>query len=139
MNKNMNKKYLKISLIIFIILCLAGVTVYFLKTKNQQVDSLTADSAIKDMMTKEEIYSMGLYYLGNYEVLSRDESGKPLTYQIISLNKKKPISLELMDDSEKAAINITETEKIQVLERDENGQVLVYKIIKDDADIDKRY
>jgi hypothetical protein len=135
----MNKKYLKIGLIAIIILYLVGVSFYILKTKNQENGNQTANSNVKDMLTKKEIYSMGLFYLGNYEVLSRDESGKPLTYQIISLKERKPISLELMDKTEKAKMNIAETEKIQVLERDENGQVLVYKVIKNDTDIDKSY
>ena len=139
----MNKKYLKIIVIVLVILILAVAAVYLVKIKmvgnNIPSNNKTVDLSKKDIMSEQDRDSLGLYHLGVYEVLARDKSGKPTSYQLISLNEEKPIATEFMTDDEKTKEQIDPKYKIQIIERDASGTVSVYKVIKSDTDIVKQY
>ena len=138
----MNKKYLKLIIIPLIILILAVVAVYFVTSKNTGDDlsvNKKVDLSKKDIMSEQDKNSLGLYHLGIYEVLARDKSGKPTSYQLVSLNEEKPISTELMTDTEKVKLQIDPKYKIQVIQRDASGAVSAYKVLKSDTDIVKQY
>lgn len=135
----MNNKLTK-GIIIFTVLIFIAALFYFLYSKKDSVSETGKESEkVIELMTTSEINSIGLYHLGVYEVLSRDENGKPLSYRLINVKEEQEIPLEFMSEEEKAAKNFSEDYKIQVLQRDENGKVIAYRIIKDENDVLKKY
>lgn len=54
---------------------------------------------------------------------------------------KRPIKLELMNETEKSSFGISTSsaERVQVLERDASGNPTVYRLISSDADILTEY
>lgn len=135
----MNNKYLKRGIIFLAVLILIAGIFYFVYKKNNPAEYFTEVSSKADIMTESERNSIGLYHLGVYEVLSRDENGNPKSYRLISLRDEDPIDLEFMSDAEKSEKLFNKDYKIQVLERDETGKITAYKIIRDESDIVKKY
>jgi len=70
----MNKKYLKIVAIIILVVLLAVIAIYFVTKNNGSQNSITEKKV--EIMSEAERGSLGLYHLGVYEVVSRDEAGK---------------------------------------------------------------
>jgi hypothetical protein len=134
----MKNKYIKI-LIVMIAILLFTVLVFYLKNRVNPTNSFSVDYHKKQIMTEEEKNSIGLYHLGEYEVLARDDSGKITTYRLNKLLDEKPIETEFMSDDAKKKQGFLPDVKIQVLQRDKSGKVLVYKIIKNDSDVMNKY
>ncbi len=141
----MNKKYLKFLILLVVILVIGLLlTFYFINKKEAIHLGTTPQSMVTEIkgepMTEAEKNSLGLYHLGNYEVFSRDESGKPLTFKMLSLNDEKDIAVpEFMSDTEKESREIPLDYKIQILERDASATITAYKVINRDEDIVNKY
>lgn len=97
------------------------------------------DTAGKDIMSTEELESLGLYHRAVYEVLERDKSGKVIKTQLIGIKKAESLASEIMTIEEKTTFNIASTTKIQILKRDSKGNIVSYRVMKDDNDIIKNY
>ena len=148
----MNKKYLKIAIIILAICLISAAAFYFIyKNKiqsNNPSNSTTTSTATTtkgrsyknvDIMTPEEKIALKLYTRGVYEVISRDADGKPKDFRILGLERPKDITFEAMSDADKAKKALATSTKIQVLKRDAHGNIVQYRLMKDDSDILKRY
>lgn len=147
----MNKKYLKIVIIVLAICLISVATFYFIyKNKIQSNNPIngatTTTTATKGksyknvvIMTPEEKIALKLYTRGVYEVLSRDADGKPKDFRILGLERPKDIKFEAMSDTEKTKKALATSTKIQVLRRDAAGNVIQYRIMKDDSDILTKY
>lgn len=131
------KKNIKILIIIVSILILS-VAVFYLVNKKNANNQENGGRKI-EIMTDDEKNAIGLYHLGVYEVISRDENQNVTSYKLTKLEDEKPISIEFMTEEEKAKKSLYTPEKIQVLQRDKNGEVVAYKIIKSDSDVISRY
>jgi len=141
--KHMNKKSIKLLVILSIILLLFCLSFYIYKIyKNQKnyQNSNTQSTPIststkQELLNQSEIGKLNLYHAGIYEVLSRDKDNNITSYRVIGIKKPQELKLELMTDAEKAAQGVNPSSKIQVLERDESGKVTAYRLIKKDSDI----
>ena len=134
----MNKNNLKILIIIIFVFVLAAITFYVFK-KNNTNTGIVFNANKVEIMSDDEINSLGIYHLGVYEVVSRDQSGKITNYKLSELKDEKPIDVEFMTDEEKAAKNLSTYYKIQVLDRDKEGNAIAYKIIGKESDVLNRY
>lgn len=130
------KKNIKIVVIIVSILILS-VAIFYLV--NKKIANTIKNDKKVEIMTDDEKNSTGLYHLGVYEVVSRDETGKVTAYKLTKLEDEKPINVEFMTEEEKANKGMSSNIKIQVLQRDKSGKVVAYKIIKNDSDVISRY
>lgn len=128
----MNKKIIKLSTILIIILIALGSACFYYYKTNQKSSNSTVATANHDIINKDELNELNLYHLGVYEAVSRDDKGKVTAYKFLGLKDPEPINLELMTDAEKAERYLAPGTKAQVLERDANG-----KIVKYDAKINK--
>ena len=136
MNKN-NFKILVVVVSVFVFIS-AGVTFYLFKKNNINTGILFNATKV-EIMSDDEMDSLGLYHLGVYEVVSRDQSGKITDYKLSKLKDEKSINVEFMTDEEKAAKNLSTYYKIQVLDRDKEGNAIAYKIIEKESDVLNRY
>lgn len=127
------RKNIKLVIIIVVILILSVVGTYQLAKK------ITANKDPRQIMTNDERRTLNLYHLGNYEVISRDTSGKVDTYHFINLNQSQPLKLEWMTEEEKTKIGLDISAQGQVLERDSQGKVMAYRVIYKDEDIITEY
>lgn len=142
----MNKKYLKLSIQTIFILLVLALALYLINQKmgNRLFrfgndDSGQFATTTKDIMTEDEKFSLGLYHLGTFEVLSRNELGRPTSFKLISVEEPKAIGVDLMSDAEKAKKRISASTYVQVLKRDSSGRILEYRIMKDANDIMEKY
>ncbi len=142
----MNKKYLKLSIQIIFILLVLALALYLINQKmgNRLFkfgtdDGIKATSTVKDLMTEDEKFSLGLYHLGIFEVLSRNELGRPTAFKLIGVDEPQAIGIDLMSDAEKAKKRIAASTYVQVLKRDSSGRILEYRIMKDANDIMEKY
>lgn len=118
----MNKKNIKILIIAIVVLFIFALTV-LVTTKTADNNK---DSRPVELMTADEIISLNLYHLGVYEVMSRDASGKIVSYRFLHLEDAKPIELEWMTDAEKTERGLNLSMKAQILRRDSGGKIVKY-------------
>lgn len=139
----MNKKHLKLLIIIACILGVLGVGLslfsLFETYQNKVVIEKVQDSIKPDILSESEKRDLNLYHLGVYDAISRDSNNKVIDYKMIGVENPEEIKLELMTDAEKTEKNLRFDSKMQVLERDENGKVAAYRLIKKDSDIITEY
>lgn len=131
----------KTKIIIIVSISTIALTAFYLLYKNghQNQEIIKDKEHQTEIMTQDERKKLGLYSLGVYEVVSRDEKGEITSYKMIKLLDEEPIEFELMSENDKAVLGIATDIKIQVLKRDESGKVISYKILKNDSDIVKKY
>lgn len=132
----MSKKSIVFSVIIIFIL-LVSVLGVFQITKNLAGNS--NKEITRQLMSEDEKRSLNLYRLGNYEVVSRDTSGKIASYRFLNLKELEPVALEWMTDEEKAKRELDASVKAQILERDGTGKIVSYKIVVKESDIISKY
>jgi len=136
----MNKKNLhQLIIALIIILIVLGLLIFCkIKLLNQNNNqTLSLESA--DILSQEELNNLGLYHLGIYKIVARDENGQAFSYKFIGLKNAQAIEPEFMSDLEKAEKHISPDIKAQVLERNSTGQVIVYRLINNDSDIVSKY
>lgn len=135
----MNKKII-IALLVLILL-LFGLAFFVYKQNNNfaVVSPAPLEETTVTLMTEKEKRDLGLYHLGVYEVLERDESGQITAYQLVDMKGPKAIDPEIVTDVEKEGLIIQPEVKIQVLERDPSGNISAYRVIEDEADVIKEY
>ena len=136
----MNKKYLKPLIYILIALLILGLAAYFLVTRTNLISNKNKVAAVTntkpiEIMTKDEMTASHVYHLGVYQVLTRDNTGKPTSYRFVGVKEPAKISKDLMTDEEKKTFNLASSTKVQVLERDKNGKIVNYRIMKSDSDV----
>jgi hypothetical protein len=127
-------------LIVVSVLVITLLAFYLLYKNGHQESEVIKDKEHQtEIMTQDERRELGLYSLGVYEVVSRDEKGEITSYKMVRLLDEEPIGFELMSENDKAVLGVATDAKIQVLKRDESGKVVSYKILKNDSDIVKKY
>lgn len=92
-----------------------------------------------EILNDEDKYKLGLFHLGVYRVVSRNENGGISAYSYLRTDNEKEIPLEWLSEEEKDSLGIDPSIRVQLLKRGESGKILAYKIIKDEADILDRY
>lgn len=92
-----------------------------------------------EILNDEDKYKLGLFHLGVYKVVSRNENGGISAYSYLRTDNEKEIPLEWLSEEEKDSLGIDPSIRVQLLKRGESGKILAYKIIKDEADILDRY
>ena len=142
----MNKKYLNLSIQIIFILLVLALAAYLLNKRldNRLFGSWLGDSApmastTKDIMTDKEKLALGLYHLGTFEVLSRNELGVPTSYILLGVEEPKPIAIDIMNDADKINKRLATSTNIQVLKRDDSGQIVEYRIMRTATDTIEKY
>jgi hypothetical protein len=136
----MKNKILNILVIIFFVFSVF-LFVFFLVDKNKKPD-FSDGGGIKnkiEIISASEKSKLGLYNLGVYQVLSRNEKNNISSYKLLEIKEEQPLVLELMSDEEKNQRGFNKAIKIQVLQRDELNNIIAYKIIKNDSDIVTKY
>jgi hypothetical protein len=141
-----NKKHLIICVLVLIGLIGLSASLYlFFKNYynyskvNYNAPAVTATTSTMDLMSDEEKDKFGLYHLANFEVLSRDASGTPITYRVIGAAEPKPLEVEFMSKLDKMSLGVNTNLKIQVIARDSQGKIVRYKVINKDSDIVTSY
>lgn len=76
------------------------------------------------------IAAIVMIYLGRLSI--RSGQRPPITQPDLGVFR-----VEMMDEQEKAAQNISQGQTVQVLERNASGEVMTYKLINSDSDIIK--
>ncbi|MFA6194582.1 MAG: hypothetical protein WC719_02445 [Patescibacteria group bacterium] len=142
----MNKKYLKLSIQIIFILLVLVLAAYLLNKRlgNRLFGSWIGNNAptastTKDIMTDKEKLSLGLYHLGNFEVISRNELGVPTSYILLGVEEPKPIATDIMSDADKINKRLATSTNIQVLKRDDSGRIVEYRIMRTATDTIEKY
>lgn len=92
-----------------------------------------------EIINDEDKHKLGLFHLGVYEVVARNENGGISAYRYLRTDDEKKIVLEWLSEDEKSELGLNPDGRIQLLKRGESGKILAYKIIKDDVDILDRY
>lgn len=88
-----------------------------------------------EILNNEDEHKLGLFHLGVYEVIARNENGGISAYRYLRTDNEKDIPLEWLSDDEKNELGLNPELRIQILQRGESGKILAYKIIKDDNGI----
>lgn len=131
----------KTKIIIIVSILIIALIVFYLLYRygHQEVERVEDKERQAEIMTQDERKKLGLYSLGVYEVVSRDDKGEITSYKMIKLLDEEPIEFELMSDDDKANLGINSEAKIQVLKRNKDGNIVSYKVIRNDSDIVKKY
>lgn len=135
----MNKKII-IALLVLIFL-LFGLVFFVYKQNNNfaVVNPAPLEGTTTTLMTEREKSDLGLYHLGVYEVLARDESGLITEYQLVGMEEPMEVTPEIITDAKTEGLIIQPEVKIQVLERDPSGNISAYRVIKDEEELIKEY
>lgn len=88
-----------------------------------------------EILNDEDKYKLGLFHLGVYEVVARNENGGISAYRYLRTDNESKLALEWLSENEKNELGLDPAARVQLLKRSESGKILAYKIIKDDADI----
>ncbi len=92
-----------------------------------------------EILNDEDEHRLGLFHLGVYEVVARNENGGISAYRYLKVENEKEIPLEWLNEEEKANFDINPNQRVQLLKRGESGKILAYKIINNDTEIMTRY
>lgn len=106
--------------------------------KNKKYDKNNQGEVV-EILNDEDEHRLGLFHLGVYELVSRNENGGIREYRYLRIDNEKEIDLEWLSEDEKNELGVNPAERVQLLRRGESGKIIAYKIIKDDADILKTY
>lgn len=106
--------------------------------KNKKYDKNNRGEQV-EILNDEDKHKLGLFHLGVYELVARNENGGVAAYRYLRIGNEKKIALEWLSEDEKNELGVDPGARIQLLKRGESGKILAYKIIKDDADILETY
>lgn len=144
----MDKRIIKILIILFLSLILAVLAFYswkyFQAQRTQTADKtaptlLNATNTPVEMMTAEEKKALGLNARNGFAVVSRDKDGKITAYKSTGAVEAQPLNPEWMTDADKIWRRLATSTRVQILERDSAGKITAFKIIKSDSDIVPAY